>query len=233
MSPLYGLFQFADNLLRGEITPARAAREERLSVLGSLLLAIVAYGMFYGGVMGSYGGMNGWRLSQAVYSAVKVPFLMMTTFLLSLPSFFVLNTLFGLRDDFARVVRALMSTQAGLTVILSALAPFTAFWYVSGSDYRTAILFNGMMFAVASFSAQWILRRAYVPLIEANPKHRWMLRTWIVIYIFVGIQMGWVLRPFIGDPQAPTQFFRAGSWSNAYVFVLQMIWDVLNGPGQR
>ena len=29
-----------------------------------------------------------------------------------------------------------------------------------------------------------------------------MLRTWLVIYVFVGIQMGWVLRPFIGDPAA-------------------------------
>ena len=115
-------------------------------------------------VMGSYGGMSGLRFWQAVYSAVKVPFLMIATFLLSLPSFFVLNTLLGLRDDFPRVVRALISTQAGLTVILSALAPFTAFWYVSGSDYEPAILFNGMMFAVASFSAQWMLRREYAPL---------------------------------------------------------------------
>jgi hypothetical protein len=60
-----------------------------------------------------------------------------------------------------------------------------------------------------------------------------MLRTWIVIYVFVGIQMGWVLRPFIGSPLAPTQFFREGSWSNAYVFVLQLIWDVISGRGQR
>jgi hypothetical protein len=229
MSPFIDLFRLADNLLRGELLPARGTRDQRLPVFGSLILAIVVYGMFYGGVMGSYGGVSGLRLWQAVYSAVKVPFLMITTFLLSLPSFFVLNTLFGLRDDFARVVRALISTQAGLTVILSALAPFTAFWYVSGSNYEPAILFNGMMFAVASFSAQWMLRREYIPLIASNPKHRWMLRTWIVIYVFVGIQMGWVLRPFIGNPKAPVQFFREGSWSNAYEVVLQMIWDVLSG----
>ena len=233
MSPFIGLFRLADNLLRGERLPARGTREQRLPVFGSLILAIVVYGMFYGGVMGSYGGVSGLRLWQAVYSAVKVPFLMITTFLLSLPSFFVLNTLFGLRDDFARVVRALISTQAGLTVILSALAPFTAFWYVSGSNYEPAILFNGMMFALASFSAQWMLRRDYMPLIARNRKHRWMLRTWIVIYVFVGIQMGWVLRPFIGNPLAPVQFFREGSWSNAYVFVFQLIWDVLSGRGQR
>ena len=192
-----------------------------------------AFGMFYGGVMGTYGGFGGPRMWQVVYSAVKVPFLLFTTFLLSLPSFFVVNTLLGLRADFPRAFRALLATQAGLTIILSALAPYTAFWYVCGSRYQPAILFNGVMFAVASVSAQWMLRRSYQPLIESNPKHRWMLRAWLVIYVFVGIQMGWVLRPFIGDPAAPVQFFREGSWSNAYEVVIQMIWDVVSGRGRR
>jgi len=183
--------------------------------------------MCYGGVMGTYGGIDGPRSWQVVYSAVKVPFLLITTFALSLPSFLVVNTLLGLRNDFAHVVRSLMATQAGLTIILSALAPFTAFWYASGSDYQPAILFNGVMFAVASFSAQWMLPRDYLPLIRKNPKHRWMLRAWIIIYVFVGIQMAWVLRPFIGNPNAPVQFFREDSWSNAYEVVIQMIWDVL------
>jgi len=232
MNSLVGLLRLADDVLRGDASPARRMRELRPHWSGSLTLAVVVYGMFYGGVMGTYGGIAGPRIWQVVYSAVKVPFLLFATFLLSLPSFFVTNTLLGLRSDFPRVIRALMSTQAGLTVILSALAPFTAFWYVSGSGYQPAILFNGVMFGVASFSAQWMLRRSYLPLVRANPRHRWMLRAWLVIYVFVGIQMGWVLRPFIGDPSAPVQFFREGSWSNAYEVVFQMIWDVLSGRGR-
>ena len=70
---------------------------------------------------------------------------------------------------------------------------------------------------------------SYEPLVESDPKHRVMLRTWLVIYVFVGIQMGWVLRPFIGDPDQPVQFFREGSWSNAYEVVLEMIWNVVRG----
>jgi len=232
MNSLVGLLRLADDVLRGDASPARRMRELRPHWSGSLTLAVVVYGMFYGGVMGTYGGIAGPRIWQVVYSAVKVPFLLFATFLLSLPSFFVTNTLLGLRSDFPRVIRALMSTQAGLTVILSALAPFTAFWYVSGSGYQPAILFNGVMFGVASFSAQWMLRRSYAPLVRANRRHRWMLRVWLVIYVFVGIQMAWVLRPFIGDPSAPVQFFREGSWSNAYEVVIQMIWDVVSGRGR-
>jgi hypothetical protein len=80
-------------------------------------------------------------------------------------------------------------------------------------------------------SAQWLLRREYRPLIRRHPAHRWILRTWIVIYVFVGIQMGWVLRPFIGNPGAPVRFFREDSWSNAYVVVAEMTWRVVSGRG--
>ena len=35
-----------------------------------------------------------------------------------------------------------------------------------------------------------------------------IFRVWIIIYALVGAQMGWVLRPFIGSPDAPFEFFR-------------------------
>ena len=63
---------------------------------------------------------------QALYSALKVPLLLLATVGLSLPSFFILNTLLGLRDDFGTRARAIAASQAGLTVILVALAPLTA-----------------------------------------------------------------------------------------------------------
>lgn len=154
---------------------------------------------------------------QMLYSAVKVPLLLLVTFALSLPSFFVLNTVLGVRGDFGRVMQGLVATQAGLTVVLAALAPLTAFWYASVPDYSAALLFNAAAFGVASLAAQWILRRYYRPLVALNPRHRALLRGWVVIYAFVGIQMAWLLRPFIGDPHTPTAFFRADAWGNAYV----------------
>ncbi len=162
-----------------------------------------------------------------VYSALKMPLLLMATLFLSLPSYFVLNTLLGVRSDFAAAWRGIVASQAGLTIILVSLAPITAFWYASTAYYRSAILFNALMFAVASAGAQAILRRAYRPLIERDPRHRWLLRIWIVLYAFVGIQMGWNLRPFIGTPDEPVRFFREGAWENAYVIVARMIWDFI------
>lgn len=219
-----GLLVHADGILRGlpgetEGGPAR--------VLRRLLTCAVLGGLLYGAVMGTFAGFGGDRLWQVVFSAVKVPLLLLTTFALSLPSFFVLNSLLGLRGDFGRVLWALLQAQAGLTIILAALAPYTALWYLSFADYQAAILFNAFLFAIASVLAQALLRRAYAPLIARNRRHRLLLRAWLLIYAFVGIQMGWVLRPFVGSPEMPVQFFRAESWGNAYVVVARMIWGQL------
>jgi hypothetical protein len=173
--------------------------------------------------MGAFGG-RGWR---SVYSGLKVPLLLLATLGLSLPSYFIANTLFGLRSDFAAALRGIVGSQAVLTIVLAALAPLTVFWYASSTHYHGAILFNAAMFAIASLSAQLALARSYRPLIARSRKHLWLFRVWVFLYAFVGIQMGWTLRPFIGAPQEPVQFFRGGEFENAYVIVERMIWDAL------
>lgn len=183
---------------------------------------IVLCGLVYGGVMGAFGGLF-W---QVVYSAVKVPLLLLATLLLSLPSYLVVNTLLGVRADFAEALRAIAASQATVTIVLVALAPLTLLWYASSTAYHAAILFNAAMFTVASLAAQIVLARGYRPLIARSPRHRWLLWTWIVLYAFVGIQMGWTLRPFIGSPNAPVQFFRSGDWENAYVVVARMVFNL-------
>ena len=180
---------------------------------------VLVCGLAYGAVMGSYGG----RPLQAVYSALKVPILLGATVALTLPSVFMLNTLLGVRGDLPRALQSVAASQAGLTIVLVSLAPITLFWYASTTDYHAAILFNGLMFGVASAGSQTILRRGYRPLVAKDPRHRWLLRAWLVLYAFVGIQMGWLLRPFIGDPTGPVQFFRDEVWDNAYVIVARMI----------
>src|SRR4051794_7125904 len=106
----------ATRLLRGDRWATEGPHPVR--TLATLLTYVTLCGMLYGGVMGSLGLDRGERLWQVVFSAVKVPLLLLVTFLLGLPSFYVLNALFGLRDDFGQAVRALIATQAGLAIVL-------------------------------------------------------------------------------------------------------------------
>lgn len=197
---------------------------------------VFVFGPIYGAAMGAYAFVVGKRniieqFPQLIYSGVKVPLLIALTVLISLPSFYVINTLLGLRDDFRVALRAIISAQAGMAVILVSFFPLTLFLYFSLAaeevSYATAVLFNAAMFGVASVSAQVLLRGYYQCLIDRNRRHLWMVRMWILVYAFVGIQAGYVLRPFIGDPKAPTTFFRKESFQNAYVKVLELIWQVL------
>jgi len=210
-------FQAIDDFLRGR--GVFAVDAPLLGRLRWLLVLLFACGLFYGAVMGSFSGLAPGRWHQLAYSGVKVPLLLLATFLLCLPSFFVINTIAGLRDDFGQVLRVLVATQSCVTVVLAGLGPITAFWYVTCSDYGLAILFNMVMFGVASGTAQIVVRRYYRPLIRRDRRHRHLLWAWFVLYAFVGVQMGWVLRPFIGSPHGPVAFFRSGAWGNAYVVV--------------
>jgi hypothetical protein len=192
---------------------------------GELSAILAGGGLLYGGVMGSFGE----SFLQAVYSGLKVPLLLAVASLLCLPSFFVVNTLLGLREDFAAACRGLLAAQATLSVALAALAPWTGLAYLSSADYRFAVLFNGAVFALATLGGQVTLARHYRPLIAANPRHRVGRAAWLVLYVFVSIQMAWVLRPFVGAPGLPTRFFREHAWSNAYVVVTGALRDFIAG----
>ncbi|CAN5367296.1 hypothetical protein BH09PLA1_BH09PLA1_31400 [soil metagenome] len=177
--------------------------------------------------MGCSGHVLFARPIQVLYSAVKLPLLLVVTFAISLPSFFVINSIVGVRRDFARVVQALLASQAVLAMVLCSFAPLTAFWYLSSDDHESHILFNAIVFAFASVAGQIVLRRRYAPLTAAAPVHGRLMRVWLFVYAFVGIQLAWVLRPFVGDPGRATQFLRDDPWTNAYVWLARMIARVL------
>lgn len=173
--------------------------------------------------MGSFHFDRPERILQVLYSASKMPLLLLTTSALCLPGFFVLNTVLGLRNDFRESLQAILAGQAGLAVTLAALTPFTRFWYFSTLSYRGALLFNAGAFTVATLAGHMVMLRYYHVLIRRRRAHRIMLSAWVTMYAFVGIQMGWTLRPFVGDPDAPTAFFRQEPFTNAYVIIVRLL----------
>jgi hypothetical protein len=179
---------------------------------------IVLCGAAYGAVMSSYNGIAGERWLMVLYGALKVPMLFMATMLIAIPCFYVLNLLAGAGADFRRVWQGLIDYQLSIAVQLFALIPVTAFFNVIYADYRLAQAWSTLLFAFASWNARRSLNACYAPLIARSPAHRHLRRFWFLLYAFVGIQMGWDLRPFVGHPEMPVQFFREGI-GNAYVNV--------------
>jgi hypothetical protein len=211
----------ADELIKSLGRPAvAAARGESWRQLAVLVLIA---GAIYGGFMGSFALRSPERLLMVLYAAVKVPILIFATGLVCLPGFFVVNSVLGLRNDFPLAVRAVLAGQAALTVSLASLGPITRLIYVSGASHRWALLTNAAMFTVATGVAQAIMLRRYRLLIAGNSMHRVTFWTWGILYAFVGIQMGWMLRPFVGNPGLRVTFLREEPLSNAYVVILRLI----------
>src|SRR5581483_9678020 len=162
------LLRDADDVLR------QKPWTSRLSMLRRLPVIVIVFGMMYGAAMGSYGGFAGDRSLQVVYAAIKVPLMLLATCLISLPSYYVINSLLGLRRDFIPALHAVIATQAALSILLASLSPFTILWYLSCDWHDAAVVFNGAMFAIATFAAQWIFRGHYRLLVARNARHRWM-----------------------------------------------------------
>ncbi|MHC4862419.1 MAG: hypothetical protein ACYTDY_20290, partial [Planctomycetota bacterium] len=155
---------------------------------GHLAGLLVACGFLYGAAMGFFDS----RLLQATYSGLKVPFLLVATSLVCLPNFFVVNTVLGLRRDFASACRGIVAAQTTAAIALAGLAPITLFIYSSTYDYDLAILLNGAAFLVATVAAHVTLTRHYRALIVKDPRHRFGRLSWVVLYVFVAIQLAWV-----------------------------------------
>ena len=208
----------------GNLTPAERTRVASILLLGTLI---------YGLGMGSFGGFvpdtgRTWWL-QPIFSALKLPVLLTVTGLLTLPAYIVVQSVLGLRSDLARLLDTLLCTQAVVAVSLAAMSPLTLLWYASVDDYNLALLLHILAFAVAAAAGQVVLRRLMRPLVRRNPLHRRLLRFWGVAYAFIGIQMGWSLRPFIGAPGAEVTFFREASFTNAYVALWNLLTRLLSG----
>lgn len=66
---------------------------------------------------------------------------------------------------------------------------------------------------------------------EAFGRHtRTVFGCWMVVFALVGAQMGWVLRPFIGNPALPFSWFRERK-SNFFEAVLNALQTLFTGGG--
>jgi len=57
---------------------------------------------------------------------------------------------------------------------------------------------------------------------DTREKVRLVFYIWVVIFAVVGAQMGWVLRPFVGNPYGPFTWFRERN-SNFFEGVLNAL----------
>ncbi len=173
--------------------------------------------------IGSFGAVSPERAPQMLYAAIKLPLMILGSAVVCLPAFFVMHLALRARRDFPLAVRGVLGGQAVFAIALAGLAPLIPVWYGAVHSHRLAILANGALFAIASACSLVAVARAQRRSTGPRLTSRALLVCWLFLYTLVGMQTAWMLRPFIGSPEAPISFLRERPLTNGYVAVLRQI----------
>lgn len=179
-------------------------------------------------------------------AGIKMPLLLFFTSAVTCPSLYVFGALRGLPFSAREFAAMLMVAHTILAAVLGSLAPVVAFFALTTTSYSFMVLLTVAACALAGIMGIRVFVKAInEPGINAEPsdaddakpegfisrprnvsKTIWqLLGWWVVLYIFVGAQMGWMLRPFIGSPDLEFSMIRSrgGSLVEGVIFHIQRI----------
>jgi hypothetical protein len=202
-------------LLRGELEPITAWSGQWSARRFALHVAVIVVGAgFYGAAMGW------WRdPQQALYVAVKFPLIILLTTAGNALLNAMLAPLLGLNIPLRQSGSAILMSFAVTAAILGAFSPLMAFmvWNappmspeaVSGTTYSFIKLTHVAAIAFAGTMGNARLFQLLARLGGSRAVARRVLFAWLAVNLFLGSQLSWILRPFIGSPSLPVEFFRA------------------------
>lgn len=187
----------------------------------SLLVCSSIFIAIYGGIIGAY---HSWM--QALSSAVKLPSLYLITLLICLPTLYFSNIIFGSKRNFPQHFALVLTAVSITSVLLFSFAPITLFFLITTNNYQFLILLNVVIFALTGFFGISSLYQATSLVLEQDNQgsntRKKILQFWLLLYAFVGSQLGWTLRPFFGTPDSAFQLFRERE-GNFYLSIIQAI----------
>lgn len=183
------------------------------------IFTICLFGIFYGLIMGSYHS-----LMQAIVSGLKIMVLFITSILICFPSLFVIQQVLGSKMNVRQMLQIILSGLVLSTTIILSFSPIIIFFMITGNNYHFLQLLH---VAVFIFSGVFGMKTMIDALKYACEKKGIypqtgvaVFKVWIIILAFVGIQLSWNLRPFLGDKNEPFQFFRKyeGNFYTAIIY---------------
>ena len=217
-------------LLRGEAERI-AAWTERLESrrLAFHIGVIIAGAGFYGAAMGW------WRApQQALFVAIKFPLIILLVTLGNALLNAMLAPLLGLNISFRQSFLAVLMSFTLVSVILGAFSPLLVFlvWNAPPmtpdvnvtAAYGFIKMTHVAVIAFAGIAGNVRLFQLLARLGGSKAVARRVLFAWLTINLFLGSQLTWIARPFIGTPQLPVQFLRDTAFqSNFYEDVFRTL----------
>jgi hypothetical protein len=222
-------------LLRGEseVISAWSARWDTRRL--ALHLAVIVLGA------GCYGAAMGWWRDpeQALFVAIKFPLIILLTTLGNALLNGMFAPLLGLNIPFRQSFSAIVMSFTIAAAILGAFSPLIAFmvWnapamtsgIATNPTYNLILLGHVSVIALAGVTGNVRLFQLLAKIGGGRAVALRVLFAWLAGNLFLGSQLSWILRPFIGSPGLPVEFLRAnalhGNFYEAVFHALQNIFS--------
>jgi hypothetical protein len=191
----------------------------------AMLISSFLFLALYGAVLGSTHS-----LLQTLSSAFKLPLLFLATLVVCSPTLYFFNVLFGSNQSLTQNVALILTAITVTAVLLLSFAPIVVFFLLTTPSYQFFKLLNVMIFAVCGIVGVVFLSQGMKIVASAGKEgttaRRVVMWLWIIVYAFVGSQMAWTLRPFVGAPSMDFELFRQLG-GNFYTNVFASIGEIL------
>src|SRR5512133_2617504 len=209
-------------LLRGEPGLLRRWSEGWQTAPLALCLAAVIFGA------GAYGAAMGWWRSplQGGFVGLKFPLIILLTATGNALLNAMLAPLLGLDLGLRQSFLAVLMSFAVACAILGAFSPLVAFvvWNAppmtpalfSWGTYNCIQLLHVSIIAFAGIAANLRLLQFLRTLSPSRAVAARVLFAWLAGNLFLGSQLCWILRPFIGSPALPVQFLRPNAFQGNF-----------------
>ena len=214
--------QALGELLRGDADTLAGWATQFESRRLTFHLAIIAVGA------GLYGAAMGWWRDpmQAVYVGIKFPLIILLTTLGNASLNSMLAPLLGLNITLRQSLLAVLMSFAITAAILGAFSPLVAFavWNAppmtpgikSTSAHAWIKLTHVVVISFAGIAGNVRLFQLLTQLGGSKRVAKRVLFAWLAVNLFLGSQLTWIARPFIGSPQLPVAFLREGALHGSF-----------------
>ncbi|MBT30083.1 MAG: hypothetical protein CMO01_10525 [Thalassobius sp.] len=195
-------------------------------IIFAQVILIFCFTFFYGVIMGSYNS-----LPQALATGLKLWLLIMMTLIICFPSFYIVQLILGSKIKIGQLFIILLAGFVMLSITMLAFAPIVLFFQLSGDNYHFLQLLHVFVFGFSGVFGMKVVLDALTAIFEGKeiyPKIGLIVfKIWVIIFAFVGIQLSWNMRPFVGTKDMPFQLFRTETRGNFYQTVFSSIGSLL------
>ncbi len=190
----------------------------------SLLISIFLCSALYGIIIGSFHSIQ-----QAISSGVKLPILYILTNIICFPTLYVFCAIYGGKKNIGQYFVLLLSSLTSMGILLVAFAPITLFFMSTTDHYQFFKLLNVSIFTITGVMGLIFFSKGMMHFAKNDKekkKIRIIVKLWIILFAFVGSQLGWTLRPFFGTPDLPFELIRELK-GNFYLNIIEALMEIL------